>query len=65
MFTLTIKTGNAAFDDRPELELARLLRKAASMLRMGDVTNDGDEHYLLDANGTTVGTFTFSPDEEI
>lgn len=50
MFKLTINTGNEAFADEPNEELARLLEKAAQRLRAGYVCDS-----LRDANGNTVG----------
>jgi hypothetical protein len=52
MFTLRIKTDNAAFGDQPEYELARILAEVASEVG-GGVTN-GIVH---DDNGNRVGTF--------
>lgn len=52
MFVLTIETGNAAFEDDPLAEVARLLAVAASLCEGG--TSDG---LLLDINGNAVGTF--------
>lgn len=50
MFKLTIETGNDAFADEPNEELARLLEKAAQRLRSGYVSDT-----LRDSNGNTVG----------
>lgn len=55
MFTLTINTENAAFEDPSELP--RLLRKVASLISMGDT-----EGRILDMNGNTVGSFAGAPD---
>lgn len=59
-FKLTIATGNAAFDHRPEGEIARILRALADQLDDGDVlrarsignVNAGE---LRDHNGNRVG----------
>lgn len=62
MFTLTITTGNAAFDDTGA-ELARILRKLADRLET-EVTNRGhaDEGGLMDFNGNTVGSWSLTAD---
>lgn len=58
MFTLTIKTGNAAFgegDYERDREIARILRAAAKTLEDG---NGGvTVHNLRDSNGNHVGKF--------
>jgi hypothetical protein len=48
--TLTIHCDNAAFDDHPEMEIARILRKAAQDIDRGTFAAP-----LLDSNGNTVG----------
>jgi len=56
MFTLKIDTGNAAFQDTPAYEVARILRELADRMQ-----ERGFENYpLRDANGNTVGTATLS-----
>jgi hypothetical protein len=52
MFTLTIETDNAAFEESPH-ELVRLIEIAAEKVRDGSA--DGR---LVDINGNTVGQFT-------
>lgn len=60
MFTLTIKTGNAAFagengesdDYARNREIARILRQAAKWLEDG-----AEKNTLRDSNGNTVGKF--------
>lgn len=51
-FTLTIETDNAAFDDAPASEIARILRQLAN-----DMEQDGapPSRFLFDANGNRVG----------
>ena len=51
--TMTIDTGNAAFDDAfPENEVARILNVyAGKIIRLGDPV----ESVLIDINGNTVG----------
>ena len=64
MFTLTIKTGNAAFaneDGKPDAysrdrEIARLLRRVAKRLEDGDGSIDLET--IIDGNGNTVGKWT-------
>ena len=51
---LSVKTGNAAFEDDAPDEVARILREAAGKVR------DGEHIFALrDANGNTVGKFEF------
>lgn len=52
--TLTINTGNAAFDDgNREAEVARILREAADKIEAGY-----EDFTLRDYNGNKVGTVT-------
>lgn len=56
MLRLAIKTENAAFSDGSrEMELARILRRAAERIEDGDRTGT-----LMDTNGNAVGTFTLT-----
>jgi len=57
MFTLTIRTDNAAFVDpdgapAPGYELATILRRLAGQL---ENASDGDHGTVRDSNGNTVG----------
>jgi hypothetical protein len=52
MFTLTITTDNAAFEEDARGEVARILRTAAAAIEAGR-----DTARLRDANGNTVGSF--------
>ena len=54
MFDLHISTVNAAFDDSPMLEIARILREVAAQLQEGD-----DYRALRDSNGNTVGDWSY------
>ena len=56
-FTLTIKCDNAAFDDEPLEEVARILDKEAAKMRrwVGDGAKDWHDT-LQDINGNYVGT---------
>jgi hypothetical protein len=49
--TIEIETGNAAFDDAPATEIARILRNAAERIEGGDV----DGFPLYDLNGNKCG----------
>ncbi len=51
-FTLTIDCDNAAFEEQPAQELARILRDVAARIERG--TDCGTVH---DINGNTVGRF--------
>ena len=59
MFTLTIKTGNAAFANEDgdaysrDREIARLLRKVAKRLEDGD--GGVELETIIDSNGNVVG----------
>jgi hypothetical protein len=52
MFTLSIRTNNAAFGDQPEYELARILAELAT--RVGEGATEGT---IRDESGNTVGAF--------
>ena len=52
MFTLQIKTANAAFSPDPQVELSRLLKLVAA--RLDDFHDQGP---IMDANGNLVGEF--------
>lgn len=54
MFTLAIKTDNAAFEDR-NAEVARILRDAAEKVEDFGLPESG----LLDVNGNLVGGYKF------
>jgi len=53
--TITIETGNAAFDDAPMTEVARILRHIAKRCE-----EYGDPECIkpIDANGNTCGSIT-------
>lgn len=55
-FELTIRTDNAAFGDRPALELSRILREISEYLTRWE-TFPGVEH-VRDINGNAVGYWT-------
>jgi hypothetical protein len=54
-FNFQINSGNAAFEDEPQIEIARLLRAAADT-----VENDVMDGVLIDFNGNRVGSFTYN-----
>jgi|OpeIllAssembly_1097287.scaffolds.fasta_scaffold662297_3 hypothetical protein len=49
--TITIRTENAAFDESPELEVARILRSLANRMEVDGV----EDRNILDVNGNKVG----------
>lgn len=63
MFTLTINTDNAAFEDKAVgFEVARILHALAN-----DLEDCGPDHVtkmLRDINGNTVGSWTLEPRSE-
>lgn len=56
MFRLQIETGNAAFDDAPASEIARILRDLAGRIECDGIPPKGDCWHLRDVNGNRVGT---------
>ena len=56
-FTCEIDMDNAAFDDCPATEAARILRNVARMVEEGR-----GNAKLLDTNGNTVGKFAVTKD---
>ena len=55
MFTLKIKTDNAAFEESPEL--SRLLRELAERFEQRGGPNKGDRGLILDVTGNLVGNW--------
>ncbi|MCA1841068.1 MAG: hypothetical protein LC723_12220 [Actinobacteria bacterium] len=55
-FTLEITCDNAAFDENPFPEVARILREAARKVDDG-LVKIGQEQPLRDVNGNRVGSF--------
>ena len=51
MVTIKIKTDNAAFQDSPEIEIARILHKLADYVEQGQT----GKITLIDLNGNSVG----------
>lgn len=56
-FTMEIDCDNAAFADRPELEVARILADAADRLLKGRLAGP-----CMDANGNRVGSWRLAED---
>ena len=54
---IEIETGNAAFDDSPTTEIARILRDLAKRFERDGIPPER----LRDINGNTVGTVTIEP----
>lgn len=57
MFSLQVATGSAAFEGRPELELARILRDVASTLERHGVCPY--TVVIRDLNGNRVGEYGY------
>jgi hypothetical protein len=55
-FVLTIETDNAAFDDSPEYEVARILRKIAERVQAEGMPLDGKCIAARDTNGNRCGS---------
>ena len=61
-FTLTIDCDNAAFEDLPGGEVARLLREVARLLREVAAkldSFDDNRGKIVDVNGNSVGAWRF------
>lgn len=59
-FTVTINTGNDAFGDDPGHEIARILREIADRADQSLTAGRYFTNLVRDANGNTVGKFTFT-----
>ena len=53
IFRLSINIDNAAFEEEPDTETARILRSVADILEGGRMPDSGIKHY--DGNGNNVG----------
>jgi acyl-CoA reductase-like NAD-dependent aldehyde dehydrogenase len=53
-YRIEIETGNAAFEESPADEIARILRKLAD--RLEDGADIAESIRLMDYNGNSVGT---------
>ena len=58
MFKAEFSTNNAAFDDMPATESARILRQIADNIESGAQLGGGA---IRDANGNTVGHWELTP----
>lgn len=56
MFTLKIKTDNAAFEEDPTAECARILRELADRI---ECASPDEDYPLRDVNGNKVGQAVF------
>ena len=54
MFKLEFETDNAAFEGRPSVEVARILRDIANRLYQHPQDTDGS---ISDVNGNTIGIY--------
>jgi hypothetical protein len=63
MFKLEIATDNAAFEDDPAYEVARILRGVLERVEHGGLV-DTDSGTLRDSNGNRVGSWEYSQEEE-
>lgn len=54
-FTVTIDVDNAAFEEDPGMEVARILRKIADI----QAAERADAGTFTDSNGNTVGSFAY------
>ena len=65
--TITINTDNAAFEDDPSSEVARILRQLIDRLTRGAAADDlqeADGIKLRDINGNMVGSVSVEEDED-
>ena len=63
MIRITINTDNAAFDEAPHIEVARILGDLCRRYSLADLVRGKEPDITLrDANGNTVGTAEFIAD---
>ena len=61
-FTMTLECDNAAFDQDPQIEIARILAKLADQIHRGpDMIGAEAGGRLLDINGNHVGDWEVTP----
>lgn len=60
MINITVNTDNAAFDENPKAEVARILRSIADKVEAGS-----EPISVRDINGNKVGTFEVSEDTNL
>lgn len=59
-FTLDFECDNAAFDDDPTFEIARILKETAEKIKCDNVTGFGYAHGVIrDINGNRVGDWKY------
>lgn len=58
MFKMDFATDNAAFDDMPATESARILREIARKIETGEQLGGGP---IRDANGNRIGHWELTP----
>lgn len=63
MFSLQFNTNNAAFEDDPAFEIARILRTVAD--RIDTTSINMDNRGIYDATGNAIGWFEFDPNIDI
>lgn len=61
VFTLHIRTDNAAFEDDPRTELIRLLKETADRIEKGTLDQVHWFQTIRDINGNDVGQFALKP----
>lgn len=64
MFTISINTGNAAFKENLDEEIARILTELAERSIRHGYMIPSDTGKLRDVNGNTVGSWTLELDGE-
>lgn len=62
MFKLSFDTDNAAFEDDPRPEVARILRNLEA--KVWEWEGYGKFQNIYDSNGNTIGTWKLNPEEE-
>lgn len=64
-FVVKFNCDNAAFDENPGPEIARILRKVADQVNDGFVNIDlNNQHPIRDINGNRVGDFILIDDDK-
>lgn len=58
---IILRSGNAAFEDCPSFETARILREVADDIEASSMYCSGN---LRDVNGNTVGQFSFDVEDD-
>lgn len=65
MFRLEIATDSATFDDNPQAEVARILRRLADggSDSWGETPSRAADGTVCDINGSTVGYWKYTPED--